>query len=116
MTDPGTAHEPIPPALTAEEWRVARADVLAGADPSPVMLARMIALANDALPHGDLRKITREVVKLLRAAAHCCRQDDYYIAAHLNEGDSDATREEGLANRYEAAADALASYLPPEGP
>lgn len=101
----------IDPALTAEEWgdvlgdpmladgdvhTVARSWIMP--DPTP---AQWIALANAMLPDSDPRKITREKLATIRHALDLLprvEQDDYadYSTA-------------------EAFADALESYLPPEG-
>lgn len=68
----------IPPALTDEEWNAYRERRLTfdpGLDdiighPDPDFPARAIAIANDQLPSGDPRKITRARVERLRDAAH----------------------------------------------
>lgn len=117
----------VEPALSAEEWRL-RAfwrskhmvdeDTLdggltvrvnaGGGNPGrgigtiPVEeIPALIALANDAIPDSDRRKITREKIRLLR--------DRAFIAKRVN----DATSKEADAELM-ALADALESYLQTE--
>ena len=77
----------------------------------PPALVAVIAIANAALPDSDPRKITRDMVTLLRRIAYTeVAEEDgegSYDSANLFEGkEMDALME---------LADALASYLPPEG-
>lgn len=76
--------------------------------------AAVIAIHNNRLPDSDRRKITREWVTMLRAAAVAARNDDHYFARELGEEEWTPGREVRIAARCEAIADALASYLPPE--
>lgn len=116
--------EKIEPALTATEWsellappvdshqgiqHVGNCDICSGQHYG----AARIAIANYLLPDSDPRKITRETIALLRAAAHACSEDDYYIAAYLGRADYFWGRETLLADHFAAIADALESYLPP---
>lgn len=92
----------IESAMTPKEWRDEAMD-----EPSilgdiryidnPKHLAKIIALANSQLPDDDPRKVTRGTVAELRGHAH--RAPD------------------GSWDRHELSqiADALESYLPPEG-
>lgn len=69
-------------------------------------LPRLIALANAALPDPDPRKITREWIEVIRAAARdavCGIEDASLVQAA-----------ERHAMALTAIADALESYLPPE--
>lgn len=67
----------IQPALTAQQWNEYRERRLTfdpGLDdivahPDPAFPARAIAIANDLLPAGDPRKLTRARVNRLREAA-----------------------------------------------
>jgi hypothetical protein len=103
----------IPPALTESEWAEVRDSM---ADPEvtrPDMVlasymieargngqhAKLIALANAALPDSDPRKITDGEPVMLRGVA------DVLAEQH---GNAYAIR------RLRMLADALASYLPPE--
>ena len=83
----------IAPALTADDsaWE----DNPFDGDP-PEDIARMIALANAALPDGP-RKITERWVSAMRDAVETMMRDGHGKSLALAE-----------------AADALASYLPPE--
>lgn len=97
--------DPIEPALTPEEWKnegdpvvdgyidwdTQIVDVRSRALDDKRFIPGLIALANAALPDDDPHKITREMVRLLRDTAE---EYDYLTPI----------------------ADALASYLPPEGP
>lgn len=111
----------IGPALTADEW--VRADQHArdaanypAADNRRVMadlawvggrVDAVMALANAALPDGDPRKLTRETVRAMRAAAK--------VVAGQASGMAGASRAayDGIARDLEAAADAIAALLPP---
>lgn len=102
----------IEPALTATQWAsvyaVKRAgilqDTLLTLDTADLGLAGLIAAANAALPDSDPRKITRAMVEEIReaAASHAAYDSLPQFAA--------------LAARVQRIADALSSYLPPEGP
>lgn len=114
------AESKIEPTLTAEEWAAGRVvwrdaevewragesfdisyripDEVPTAQPDDrSSVAQMIAVANAALPDSDPRKITRKTVVMLRESS----EDDH--AAYVNFG------------KLRALADALESYLPPEG-
>jgi len=114
----------IPPALTAKEWSealawrfgitdylVRPAELLGGGQNSPSDLARVIALANAALPDDDPRKITWAMADDAREAYRSA----VILATHAqNSGDeTERQRYRALAIRYAVLADALASYLPP---
>lgn len=58
-------------------------------------------MANDLLPDGDQRKITREWVRSIRTTADALEHDGY--GSHL------------AVPRLRVIAAALESYLPPEG-
>jgi hypothetical protein len=90
----------LEPALSEEEWArvhdgTARWAVL---DMAPEVQRKMIALANAALPDDDPRKITWEMVTVIREAAHVPQHDG-------------ATWEDERVTRI---ADTLESYLPPK--
>lgn len=126
MSDHGTEREPIPPALSAEEWQAREVRVDNGFvrlyGDAPVLetfdyrdgsttglylehdLAATIALANAALPDDDPRKITRDDVFVLRQLPAFMR------------GLGMGSDPEGGAKAVTTLADKLASYLPPEGP
>lgn len=108
MSDKGMEREPVPLALSAEEWAM-HVEVasdqgltlqqhLANTTVRPVS---SIALANAALKADDPRKITRAMVNLLRDVAE------------THEAESGEDWHEDVAP-LRAMADALASYLPPE--
>lgn len=98
----------IPPALTADEWAEIRThplpwgpSELIGEYASEGEYAKALALANAALPDGDLRKITREDVVKLRS-----------IAADMRaERPADTWADD--ADVLEALAAKLAAILPP---
>lgn len=105
--------EKIEPALTPEEWAKVVAehtetpfsaptsiyyDLIGG---NPDGCAEIIALNNFVLPHDDPRKITREKLKVMRAAADSIK--DEFGIGHDDE----------YSTLY-SLADALESYLPPE--
>lgn len=121
MSDHGTEREPIPPALTADEWgilprihwlHIENNDVQLDLDHGELILTTpsddtavfgeripaLIALANATLPDSDPRKITREKIAELRDAIEVV---------------ANATRDEASNLAF---LDALSSYLPPEGP
>lgn len=122
----------IEPALTAEEWTLALdEDVREGLAYEVTYLwgqsrpAGAIALANAALPDSDPRKITRAKIRLLRIALagwDGVGTDPDENDAWINATDDriappveyfgDAPGGDGL----DAFLNALASYLPPEGP
>lgn len=89
------ATDRIEPALSAEEWaaRPDMYDIVTRWEESD--LPKIIAAANADLPDSDHRKITREMVSDARLAA-------------TNAGHAK------WSARYNAIADALESYLPPE--
>lgn len=91
--------EKIEPALSPEEWSEAiRNPIQWGINgDEPHITVQQIAVANAALPSGDPRKITREKVEMMRRAAWNV-PDGYSGNLALSE-----------------FADALESYLPPEG-
>jgi hypothetical protein len=133
----------IGPVLTAEEWAEVRApnagmqdgnlaqsfergssyiDTHFWDDEQRKSAPILIALANAALPDTDPRKITREWVKALRAAAFALREqplgvsDDWrhMDATWANLGGAQRARHEASALALSALAAALESYLPPE--
>lgn len=72
---------------------------------------KLIALANAALPDYDSRKITRTLVNALRFGAKALRaQGDRLIEVGISNGIQLCQ-----AESIEKVADALESYLPPEG-
>jgi hypothetical protein len=75
--------------------------------------AATIALANAALPLSDPRKITRERIEEVKYGAMFARE----MGAHFREmGDETvAANREWFGRNLDTFADALASYLPPEG-
>jgi hypothetical protein len=101
-----TMTDHIEPALSEAEWKGVRS----GADDvtryyfTKGRLAAVIAACNDELPDSDPRKITREMIEALRSAASFV--PDFY-AADAN-GDN-------IVALCHSLADALESYLPPEG-
>jgi hypothetical protein len=115
----------IAPALTAEEW--ARQYIVVGDrgtwvsgdgaewlgydDTERVVwkdrIPAVIALANAALPDSDPRKITRAMVDAMREVAR---------AAEAQHDQSHEFADYEAAQRWTRWADALSSYLPPEGP
>ena len=134
MTDPLK----IEPALTAEQWGnrdrfgfLTLGDVSdrlsprlgAGSDPNghefsvqddwgeasdcPLVVA--IAVANDALPSDDLRKITWEWIRTLRSEARSVGSGGLRAEYEDEPYRTQAEREA----RLRKIADALASYLPP---
>jgi hypothetical protein len=101
----------IASAMSPEEWTealswphgvkdyiVGPADRVGYGDDSCADMARLIALANAALPDTDPRKITRAMVERLYGLANVLR---------------DVHRMNIDAEQCESLADALASYLPP---
>lgn len=66
-------------------------------------LPQVIAFANAALPDSDPRKITRETVATLRNHAYYSKHGDAHGRLAMT------------ADALAALADALESYLPPEG-
>ena len=93
MTDDPSA--PIPPALTAEEWK-RRITISEACD--RYSEAAVIALANAALPDDDSRKITWAMVEALRGCA----------------GDFEtSSKSHSCYRNLHRIADVLASYLPP---
>jgi hypothetical protein len=111
----------IEPALTAEEWVRARA-FLPFRDPRNVAelthapkgrLAAEIALANDALPDTDPRKITRDFVFDMRETAALARDALAVYGAPATWGNAPRSLLV-IIERAEAHVHALASYLPPE--
>lgn len=114
----------IEPALTPDEWReIRKAATEAGTDslsliyddaigPTDATRAYCIAINNFALPDSDPRRITREWVNGLRARAANSR-DSYRHGQDLMNTRimEDARRAYEL---FDAIADALESYLPPE--
>lgn len=79
----------------------------------PVQIAKLIALANAALPDSDPRKITRERIAAIRARTDTepCRLDHHgYCQAHGLDPEPCPVP----VLRLFAAA--LESYLPPEKP
>lgn len=123
--------EEIAPALTPEEWALRLSGQMSDevrnlnlGDGIPIMdsghlavtydtgypqpvemsqLPAVIALANAALPDSDRRKITRAWVKALREASVVWASGNGVI------------QDDEQTARVHAIADALASYLPPEG-
>jgi hypothetical protein len=121
--------------LTPDEWaRLATGDFYGSGDGGVYVGAHtggdmevghryhaLVALANAALPDTDPRKITRERVKALRAAAFALREqplgvsDDWrhMDATWANLGGAQRARHEASALALSALAAALESYLPP---
>lgn len=121
----------IEPALTSEQWiaRVAvdqtREDGACyiydgefgvGVDTyfMAVNPVEAIALANAALPEGDLRKLTRKRVSDLKDVAGLARDALRVYGPESLWGNVPRTLA-AMIDRTEALADVLASYLPPEG-
>lgn len=77
---------------------------------TPEQARAIAALALYGQPFG----FTREHVKLLRAAATACRNDDHYIARELDRDEWEAGRDEELAQMYDTLADLIESFLPPK--
>jgi membrane protein required for beta-lactamase induction len=109
----------IEPALSEAAWRYWLADpdyirssIAIGCDAISYDLrqepARLLALANAALPDSDPRKITRTWVTELRGLAVALEK----IARHAGASDE----MHAVAERIRDRADALASYLPLEEP
>lgn len=96
--------ENIKPALTPQEW----ADMPDSIEWQAARLgdkARIIALANAALPDGDARKFTHLDVEALRETA---RVQERALAAAMGPGT------DNYIERLRRLAAALESYLPPE--
>lgn len=77
----------------------------------PRQVPELIARANHSLPDADPRKITRALVDDLSQAARALRWD--VSAGSCAESDDPARR--ALADRIDARARALGSYLRPRG-
>lgn len=120
--------QPIEPALSPDEWENPAdvgyfdwdsgiVDVSADAFRPAKLPAKLIALANAALPDSDPRKITRETVRRLSAlAGHLENVND--MSQEIGDGYApdvwqSAEMEQGIT-LLRAIADALESYLPPE--
>jgi hypothetical protein len=94
-------NEPIPPALTDEEWAAAfvpETDARLGFNDVHSELVQAadfgrwhaaMALANAALEDGDRRKLTRDHVKLLRAQATILRSEREVERAEANDALAD---------------------------
>jgi hypothetical protein len=104
--------EKVEPALTPEQWRQRGTDVaylahdgvwIYPGSPEVLVSGRdipaLVALANAALPHGHPGKLTRTHVNWLREEADVLKRNGAGAGALM------ATE----------IADALESYLPPEG-
>ena len=114
------------PALTAEEWkRLTRNNTREGLGSPEGAIVDLIeesisrpdnqlhAVAARAL-YGQPFGFTRDHVRLLRAAAEACRQDDHYIAGELDRSEWTEGRQEEIAHQYEAFAELIKALLPPE--
>jgi hypothetical protein len=112
----------IEPALSAEDWKYPIAEITvdhgsARETLKPADFARnvkelpiLIALANAALPSSDPRKFTREWVSTLRTVA-----DALEVLAKESEAPAVGVERFMAASYLREQADALESYLPPEG-
>jgi hypothetical protein len=105
----GDPSDELTPRIRVEDGKVSIRDGVS--ETAEVPIAVVIAIANDALPDTDQRKITRDAVADLRYAA-------YMLMEVSREADSEAEMESlhARSDRLTRLADALESYLPPPEP